>query len=91
MTIGSTEIIIILVAALLIFGPKNLPQLAKILGKTISAAKRQLNAHDTDWESGKTAETHATRPSISERNPDNRTSGEGIAIADDPPDEKPDV
>ena len=35
MRIGTNELLIILVVALLIFGPKNLPKLGKMFGKTI--------------------------------------------------------
>ena len=34
MRIGTNELLIILVVALLIFGPKNLPKLGKMFGKT---------------------------------------------------------
>ena len=36
MRIGTNELLIILVVALLIFGPKNLPKLGKMFGKTIN-------------------------------------------------------
>ena len=36
MRIGTNELLIILVVALLIFGPKNLPKLGKMFGKTIT-------------------------------------------------------
>ena len=36
MRIGTNELLIILVVALLIFGPKNLPKLGKMFGKTSS-------------------------------------------------------
>ena len=35
MSLGPLEIIVILVVALLIFGPKNLPKLGSALGKTV--------------------------------------------------------
>ena len=35
MRIGTNELLIILVVVLLIFGPKNLPKLGKMFGKTI--------------------------------------------------------
>ena len=38
--LGSFEIIAILIVALLVVGPKQLPKLAKTLGKTVSNLKR---------------------------------------------------
>ena len=42
MRIGTNELLIILVVALLIFGPKNLPKLGKMFGKTINAFKKGM-------------------------------------------------
>ena len=36
MRIGTNELLIILVVVLLIFGPKNLPKLGKMFGKTMN-------------------------------------------------------
>ena len=47
--IGATELIIILVIVLIIFGPKHLPQLSKSLGKTISNFKKGME-DETDEE-----------------------------------------
>lgn len=43
--IGSSELLLILGIALVIFGPKQLPELGKILGKTIGSVKRYANAN----------------------------------------------
>ena len=50
MRIGTTELIVILVIALLIFGPKNLPKLGKMFGKTINGFKKGMDedANDDD-------------------------------------------
>jgi sec-independent protein translocase protein TatA len=40
--LGVTELIIILVIALLIFGPKNLPKLGSALGKTVKNVREGL-------------------------------------------------
>jgi sec-independent protein translocase protein TatA len=42
-SIGMPELIIILVIALIIFGPRKLPELGKSLGKGISEFKRASN------------------------------------------------
>ena len=41
--VGTAEIALILVVALLIFGPKKLPELARSLAKTIHAFKSTAN------------------------------------------------
>jgi len=38
--IGTTEIVVILVVALLVLGPKKLPEIAKSLGKTLGEFRR---------------------------------------------------
>ncbi len=42
-SIGSLEILMILVVALLVVGPKRLPQMARTLGKTFGEFKRMTN------------------------------------------------
>ncbi|MGL4798528.1 MAG: twin-arginine translocase TatA/TatE family subunit [Cellulosilyticaceae bacterium] len=49
--IGGTELIIVLIIVLVIFGPKQLPKLGKTFGKTLKGFKdgvgEQLNDEDT--------------------------------------------
>lgn len=42
-TIGMPELVIILVIALIIFGPRKLPELGRSLGKSLSEFKRASN------------------------------------------------
>ncbi len=48
--LGTTELLLILVVALIIFGPKKLPQLARSFGKTISEFKRTSEEFKQQWE-----------------------------------------
>ena len=48
MRIGTNELLIILAVALLIFGPKNLPKLGKMFGKTINGFKKGMEDDDSD-------------------------------------------
>jgi sec-independent protein translocase protein TatA len=48
--LGGTEIVIILVIALLLFGAKNLPQLGKSLGQGIREFKSGVSEVKTDIE-----------------------------------------
>ena len=41
--LGIQELILILVIALIVFGPKNLPELGRSLGKTLAEFKRTSN------------------------------------------------
>jgi len=48
MRLGFGEIVVILIIALLIFGPKKLPQLGEALGKGIRNFKKSAEGHDDD-------------------------------------------
>ena len=39
-SVGTTELLVILVAALILFGPRRLPELSRSLGKSLSEFKR---------------------------------------------------
>ena len=47
MRIGTNELLIILVVVLLIFGPKNLPKLGKMFGKT-NGFKKGMEDEDAE-------------------------------------------
>ena len=49
-TLGSTELLFILVMALVFFGPRKLPQLSKSLGKGIAEFKRASEDFKHTWE-----------------------------------------
>lgn len=46
--LGTTELIIILVIILVLFGPKRLPQLGKSLGKTMKAIREGADGKDDE-------------------------------------------
>jgi sec-independent protein translocase protein TatA len=46
--IGPTELIVVLVVALLIFGPKRLPDLGRSLGRGIREFKESVTGADRD-------------------------------------------
>ena len=56
MRIGTNELLIILVVVLLIFGPKNLPKLGKMFGKTMNNFKKGMEESEEDATTAK-AET----------------------------------
>jgi sec-independent protein translocase protein TatA len=46
--IGATEIIILLVVALLVFGPKRLPEMGRSLGRGMREFKDSISGKDDD-------------------------------------------
>lgn len=48
MNLGPMELIVILVVALLIFGPKNLPKLGKSLGQTVKNVREGMETDDDE-------------------------------------------
>ena len=57
MRIGPTEIFMILIVVLIIFGPKNLPKLGKMFGKTMKGFQEGINDDDDDDDTTKKAKT----------------------------------
>lgn len=53
MRMGTNELIIVLVVVLIIFGPKNLPKLGKMFGKTMKGFKEGINDDEDDDEAAK--------------------------------------
>lgn len=48
--LGTTELMVILVVALVLFGPRRLPQLSRSLGKSLSEFKRASEEFKQTWE-----------------------------------------
>ena len=49
-TLGSTELLFILVVALIFFGPRKLPQLAKSMGKGLAEFRKASDDFKRTWE-----------------------------------------
>lgn len=49
-SIGMSELILIGIVALIIFGPRKLPQMAKTVGKTMADFRRATNEFKETWE-----------------------------------------
>ena len=48
--LGTTELVAILVVALVLFGPRRLPELGRTLGKTLAEFKRSTEDFKRTWE-----------------------------------------
>lgn len=53
MKLGTTELLLILLVVIIIFGPKQIPKLAKMLGKTTKAFKEGVDSAEEDDEDEK--------------------------------------
>ena len=49
-SIGTSELILIGIIALIVFGPRKLPQVAKTIGKTMADFRRTTNEFKSTWE-----------------------------------------
>ena len=49
-SIGTSELLLIGVIALIVFGPRKLPQMAKTIGKTMADFRRTTNEFKSTWE-----------------------------------------
>jgi sec-independent protein translocase protein TatA len=65
-TIGPWEVAIILLVALLVFGPKKLPELGKGLGRGMRDFKRAVSGDDDDERREEDAAKKAEKPQIVE-------------------------
>lgn len=52
---GMPELILILVVVLVIFGPKNLPKLGGMLGRSVKKIRGRVEDDDVDVENAQTA------------------------------------
>ena len=66
-SLGSTELLFILVIALIFFGPRKLPQLARSMGKSLAEFRKASDDFKRTWEREvalETARAEADEPSI---------------------------
>ena len=51
-SIGPPEMLMVAVIALIVFGPRRLPEIARTIGKSLSEFKRQASDMRSEFESG---------------------------------------
>jgi len=71
---GGPEIWIILVVVLVIFGPTQLPKLAKMFGKSAKAMKDGIDGKLADEDE---KEVEANKPKLADKDSDSDTSDKG--------------
>lgn len=55
MRIGTTEVLLILLVAFIIFGPSRLPKIGETLGETIRKFRKELDGKDSEADKTKKA------------------------------------
>lgn len=68
-SLGTTEIIFILVIALIIFGPRKLPQLGRTIGESLAQFRRASEDFKRSWEQEITMEEKRLQSSASPASP----------------------
>lgn len=61
--IGTTELIVVLLVALILFGPRKLPELGRSLGQAMSQFRRASDDFKRTWEV-EAAAVSAPRPAV---------------------------
>jgi len=65
-TIGTTELLVILVVALVVFGPRRLPDIGRKLGKSMADFRRASDDFKRTWEREVELERANERPRLNE-------------------------
>ena len=76
--VGLPEVTVILILALLIFGPKKLPELGKQLGKTLKSLKKAANEFQNEIDQVMNEEDKEESPKSIESNQTNEINQEII-------------
>ena len=76
--VGLPEVTVILILALLIFGPKKLPELGKQLGKTLKSVKKASNEFQNEIDQVMNEEDKDESPKSIEGNQTNKINQEKI-------------
>ena len=76
--VGLPEVTVILILALLIFGPKKLPELGKQLGKTLKSLKKASNEFQNEIDQVMNDDEKEDIPKTLESNPKNKIYQDNI-------------
>jgi len=87
-SLGSTELLFILVIALIFFGPRKLPQLARSMGKGLAEFRKASDDFKRTWEREVAMETVSTEDN-SMPDPERSVTYEGAQNSEEPVIETP--
>ena len=68
--LGFPELVVVFTLALLLFGPRKLPEIGRSLGKSLNEFKKATNDLKTTWETEVVAEEQDLRRTLSEQRAD---------------------
>jgi sec-independent protein translocase protein TatA len=68
--LGFPELVVIFTLALLLFGPRKLPEIGRSLGKSLNEFKKATNDLKKTWETEVVAEEQDLRRTLSEQRAD---------------------
>src|SRR5215213_8499247 len=77
--LGTTELLVIAVVALVLFGPRKLPEIGRTVGKAIGEFKRASDDFKRTWEYE--VEIERRRPAAEDSTPAVQGAGDGDAAA----------
>jgi len=86
-SLGSTELLFILVIALIFFGPRKLPQLARSMGKGLAEFRKASDDFKRTWEREVAMESVSTEDSMLD--PERSVTYEGAQNSEEPVIETP--
>lgn len=69
-TVGPMQLVIVLIIALLVFGPKRLPELGQSIGAGLRSFKDSVAGGDDDSVAGGDDDAELSRPEEHERGPE---------------------
>jgi TatA/E family protein of Tat protein translocase len=76
--IGSTELIVILVVALLVIGPRKLPELARALGRGLAEFRKATSTVTEDLDNARIMLEEEVRQAVAgDKEPDSDQKGDG--------------
>lgn len=86
-SIGPMELLVVAIIALIVFGPRRLPEIARSVGKAFSEFKRQASEVRDEFESSLNANPEDEPPPVNAPSSRSRRIPEGTEPAEkDPPD-----
>src|SRR5215210_998756 len=77
--LGTTELLVVAVVALILFGPRKLPEIGRTVGKAIGEFKRASDDFKRTWEYE--VEIERRRPAAEDSTPAVQGAGDGDAAA----------